>query len=198
MPNLQPKFITDDKTVRTGEGRLSYLNVFEPVPLEKKMGGGKYSATILIPKTDTVTIDLINKAVANAKRDGTEKLGKSGIIKTPLRDGDEEKPEDPAYEGCYFLKANSLRRPGILTEKGVPAMDDQEVYSGCYGYLVCSFYAYNTDGNKGIACSLQHLMKSRDGESFVGRGVSADEAFADAMYSEDVTDPWEGEDDTLN
>ena len=197
MPNLTPKFIGDDKTVRTGEGRLSYLSVFEPIPVER-MGGGKYSATILIPKTDTVTIDLINKAVANAKRDGADKLGKTGVIKTPLRDGDEEKPEDPAYEGCYFLKANSMHRPGILTGKGVPAMDAQEVYSGCYGYMVCSFYAYSKAGNKGIACSLGHIMKSRDGESFVGRGVSADEAFGDAMYPDNIVDPCADEDATLN
>ena len=50
-----------------------------------------------------------------------------------------------------------------------------ELYSGCYGRASLNFYAYNTNGNKGIACGLNGLQKLRGGEPLGGRGNVAND-----------------------
>lgn len=63
-------------------------------------------------------------------------------------------------------------------------LDQSEVYSGCYARANISFYAYNTNGNKGIACGLNAIQKTRDGESLGGTRVSVDDAFGDEFFED--------------
>ena len=56
-------------------------------------------------------------------------------------------------------------------------MNRSEVYSGVYGRASISFYAFNANGNKGIACGLNNLQKISDGEPLGGR-ASAESDFA--------------------
>jgi hypothetical protein len=98
-------------------------------------------------------------------------------LKTPLRDGDIERPDDEAYADCYFVNANSLTAPGIVDAALNPIIERSEVYSGVYGRASISFYAFNSNGNKGIACSLNNLQKIKDGEPLGGK-ASAESDFA--------------------
>lgn len=50
-----------------------------------------------------------------------------------------------------------------------------EVYSGCYARVSLNFYAFNSNGNKGIACGLGNIQKIRDGESLGGKTTAADD-----------------------
>ena len=52
--------------VVTGVVRLSYANVWEPASINGS--NPKYSVSLIIPKTDTKTIDAINAAVDAAIR----------------------------------------------------------------------------------------------------------------------------------
>lgn len=52
-----------------------------------------------------------------------------------------------------------------------------EIYSGVYGRVSISFYAFNSNGNKGIACGLNNLQKIKDGEPLGGH-TSAEADFA--------------------
>lgn len=120
----------------------------------------------------------------NTVSDGEAKLkgnGKSvpafSVLKTPLRDGDLERPDDPAYAGSYFVNANATSAPGIVDADRSPILTRSEVYSGVYGRANISFYAFNSSGNKGIACGLNNLQKIRDGEPFGGK-ASAESDFA--------------------
>jgi len=165
--------------VITGEVRFSYLHVFEP----SAVGEGqdkKYSVSLIISKSDKKTLAAINKAIEASKEAGKAKFGGKvpAVLKTPLRDGDLERPEDEAYADSYFLNANCSAKPGVVDKNLKPIMDQEELYSGCYGRASISFYAFNTSGNKGIACGLNNLMKTKDGESLGGR-VSAETDFAD-------------------
>ena len=121
-----------------------------------------------------------------AKQAGTAKFGGKipPGLKLPLRDGDVERPEDETYAGCYFVNANCKTRPGLLYRNGQPIIGSTELYSGCYGYASISFYAFNTSGNKGIACGLNHLMKTRDGEPLGGRTRAKDD-FADLIEEDE-------------
>ena len=58
-----------------------------------------------------------------------------------------------------------------------PILTRSEVYSGVYGRASISFYAFNSSGNKGIACGLNNLQKIRDGEPLGGK-ASAESDFA--------------------
>ena len=140
----------------------------------------KYNICVLIPKSDTATIDKIKKAIEAAKEAGKVKLAdKNGRIpanlKLPLRDGDEERPDDPAFEDHYFINANSMRQPSIVDRSLNPIMSRDEFYSGCYGRASISFYAFNVS-SKGIAAGLNNLQKLEDGEMLAG-GSTAEEDF---------------------
>lgn len=161
--------------VITGMVRLSYLNAWEP----KSINGGdeKYSVSLIIPKSDTRTIAEINAAIETAKQDGKVKLGGRlpANLKQPLRDGDEERPDDEAYKNAYFINANSKDKPQIVDKNVNPILDQSEVYSGCYGRASLTFYAFNSNGNKGIACGLGNIQKLADGEPLGGKARAVDE-----------------------
>ena len=175
--------VTNPMKVVTGpDTRWSYVNAWEA----KSINGGtpKYSVSLIIPKSDVKTIAKVKAAIEAAYRDGEGKLKGNGksvppltAIKTPLRDGDIERPDDPAYANAYFMNANSNTAPGIVDADRQVILDHSEVYSGVYGRASVNFYAFNSNGNKGIACSLNNLQKIRDGEHLGGKS-SAEEDFA--------------------
>lgn len=173
--------------VITGLVRFSYAQVFTPKAI-KEGDEPKYSVSILIPKTDTVTLEKINKAIEAAKVAGIAKIGKNGKvpagIKLPLRDGDTEREDDQNYEGHYFINASSFKAPGIVDKSCQPILDQDEFYSGCYGRASINFYAFNSNGNKGIACGLQNLQKLKDGERLAG-GSTAEEDFGNDDFPVD-------------
>ena len=92
----------------------------------------------------------------------------------PLRDGDTERDDDN-YAGCYFINANSKTAPQIVDKRVRPILDRSEVYSGVYAIVSLSFYAFNTNGNRGVACGLGNIQKVRDGEPLGGRTNAASE-----------------------
>lgn len=170
------------KVVTGVNTRWSYVNAWEA----KSINGGapKFSVSLIIPKSDTKTVAKIKAAIEAAYKEGEAKLkGNSrtvpalSAIKTPLRDGDTERPDDPAYANSYFMNANSNTAPGIVDADCQPILDRSEVYSGVYGRASVNFYAFNSNGNRGIACSLNNLQKIRDGEHLGGKS-SAEDDFA--------------------
>lgn len=157
--------------VKTGKVRFSYVHVFEPTAINES-SEKKYNISILIDKTDEKTLERISKGVDAAIELGKDKLSKNGKLvanlKMPLRDGDEERPDDPAYEGKFFVNASTTRRPGIVDKDLNDIVDKDEFYSGCYGRATLNFYAFNAEGNRGVACGLQNLQKLEDGENLTG------------------------------
>lgn len=184
------------KVITGPNTRWSYCNAWEP----KAINGGtpKYSVSLIIPKSDKATIAKIKAAIEAAYKDGETKLKGNGrsvpplaSLKTPLRDGDRERPDDPAYANAYFVNANSNTAPGIVDADRQEIIDHSEVYSGVYGRASINFYAFNSNGNKGIACGLNHLQKIRDGEPLGGRTRAEDD------FAEDYEDDY-GNDDFLS
>ena len=108
-------------------------------------------------------------------------------LKTPLRDGDLERPDDPVYANAYFINANSSTAPGIVDADRQQIIDRSEVYSGVYGRASINLYAFNTNGNKGIACGLNNLQKIRNGEPLGGKSRAEDD-FATADDEDDFLD----------
>ena len=168
------------KVITGPNTRWSYANVWEA----KSINGGtpKFSVSLIVPKSDTKTVAKIKAAIEAAYREGEAKLKGNGktvpplsAIKTPLRDGDTERPDDPAYTNAYFVNANSTTAPGIVDADRQPILERSEVYSGVYGRASINFYAYNSSGNRGIACGLNNLQKIRDGEPLGGKSRAEDD-----------------------
>ena len=177
------KMISPTRVITGKDTRWSYCNVWTP----KSINGGtpKYSVSLIIPKTDTVTISKIKAAIQAAYEEGQGKLkgnGKSvpplSAIKTPLRDGDLERPDDEAYKNSFFLNANSTTAPGIVDADRQEIIDHSEIYSGVYGRASITFYCFNSSGNRGVAVGLNNLQKIRDGE-MLGSRTRAEDDFAD-------------------
>lgn len=180
------KNYTNPTKVITGVNtRWSYANVWDP----KSINGGtpKFSVSLIIPKDDIVTVNKIKAAIQSAYEEGQSKLKGSGktvpalsVLKTPLRDGDLERPDDEAYANSYFVNANSASAPGIVDADRQPIIERSEVYSGVYGRASINFYAFNSNGNKGIACGLNNLQKMKDGEPLGGKSRAEDDFATDA------------------
>lgn len=168
------------KVITGPSTRWSFANVWEA----KSINGGtpKFSVSLIVPKNDTKTVAKIKAAIEAAYREGEAKLKGNGktvpplsAIKTPLRDGDTERPDDPAYANAYFVNANSTTAPGIVDADRQSILERSEVYSGVYGRASINFYAYNSSGNRGIACGLNNLQKIRDGEPLGGKSRAEDD-----------------------
>lgn len=173
--------------VITGKVRFSYAHVFEPSAINDGQDK-KYSVSILIPKKDKKTLAKIEAAVEAAMEDGKTKKWGGKIppnLKLPLRDGDEDRPDDEHYAGHMFVNANSARKPGLVDAELDPIMDREEFYSGCYGRASVNFYAFDSNGSKGVACGLNNLQKLEDGERLAG-GVSAEVDFGDEEEEDDL------------
>ena len=177
---------TQSTKVVTGLVRLSYVHLFEPSSINEG-DDKKYSVSLLIKKSDTATIAKIEAAVNAAKELGKSKWGGKipAKLKLPLRDGDEDRPDDEAYAGHYFLNASSKNKPGVVDHNTQPVLDQEEVYSGCYGRASINFYAFDASGNKGIAAGLNNVQKLKDGEPLAGSS-SAEEDFAEAIELDDA------------
>ena len=158
MSNSTNRVNNPMKVITGPDTRWSYANVWEP----KSINGGtpKYSVSLLIPKSDN-----------------GRSVPPLSAIKTPLRDGDVERPDDPAYANAYFINANSATAPGIVDADRNPVLTRSEVYSGVYGRASINLYAFNSNGNKGIACGLNNLQLIRPGEPLGGK-ASAEADFA--------------------
>lgn len=177
------KVVNPTKVITSPDTRWSYANVWEA----KAINGGtpKFSVSLIIKKDDPC-VPKIKAAIQAAYDEGQAKLkgnGKSvpllAAIKNPLRDGDIERSDDPAYAGAYFINANNQSAPGIVDADRQPILERREVYSGVYGRASISFYTFNSSGNRGIACSLNNLQKIRDGEPLGGHSRAEDDFATD-------------------
>lgn len=172
------------------QGRLSYPNLFTARAINNQ-GDPKYSATLLIPKTDTDTIARVQAAIDAAVKDGVDRRILKGAVDPsrskypPLRDGDSPKddgsPRGDEFAGHWFISAKSpgdKPRPSVVDANVQPVMDESEIYAGCYVNMFVEFYAYETSGNKGIAASLRGVQFVRDGERLGGEPLEAEDMFS--------------------
>ena len=174
------KYMNPTKVITGPNTTFSYLNCWDPKAIQG--GTPKFSVSLIIPKTDVKTIEKIKAAIQAAYEEGQSKLkgnGKSvpalSTLKTPLRDGDLERPDDEAYKNSYFINANSGTAPGIVDADRNPIIDRSEMYSGVKGRASINLYAYNVNGNRGIACVLNNLQKISDGTPLGGKSRAEDD-----------------------
>lgn len=170
---------------------VSYVHILRPWAANQT-GEPKYSLVIVVPKSDTKQVAAIKSAISAAYTRGKkdvwgDKSPSPAALKHPLRDGDVERPDDPVFEGAFFMNASAKNRPGIidlnnndLTEPG----REEEVYSGMIAHVSVNFYPYDAAGNRGIACGLNNVLKVKDG-TFLGGRSTAENDFAEFLNKEE-------------
>lgn len=178
--------MADITNVTTNEVRFSYVHVFKPYAYTQGQEE-KYSVTVLVPKTDTETMNRINAAIEAAKARGVSDKWNGQcppIVPTPVYDGDGVRPSDgmafgPECKGHYVFTASAKvdYPPEIVDAMGNPIINRSEVYSGMYGRVNVTFYPYSFGGKKGIGCGLGPVQKTRDGEVLGGGMPKASSVF---------------------
>lgn len=171
--------------VTTNETRISYEHLLQAYA--NQLGAEpKFSVTLLIPKSDIATKQRIDAAIQAAAQEGMASRW-GGVrppqLPTPVWDGDGVRQNGEAFgpecKGHWVMTASSKQRPEIVDLSLNPILDATEVYSGMYAKVSINFFAYFSNGKKGIGCGLGPVQKTRDGEPLGGR-VSAAEAFGGA------------------
>jgi hypothetical protein len=167
--------------VVTEEVRLSYVNLFEPKSIVEG-GPLKYGVSVLIDKSNKALVKKIETAIQKTISEGQAVLKTTKGLSTPLRDGDEEKDSEE-YENCFFINVSNKNKPIVVDEDRQDIINPRDVYSGCYGRVSMTFFAYNKAGKKGIGVSLNAVQKTGDGESLGGgyTRASVDEDFGDDL-----------------
>jgi hypothetical protein len=159
---------------------ISYPNLFTPKQIMNS-GDPKYSTAVLIAKNDKANLDKLNAAIEAEKKDDKLKGIPARKIDSPIMDGDEEKPDDKYYAGCYYInaKASENHPPKVVDRHVEPIMDQEEIYAGCICNVVVQAYAYNFNGHAGIGLGLGNIQKVKDGERMGGGSSAAEDDFAD-------------------
>ena len=173
--------------ITTGKVRFSYVHAFEPY--SNNGGDPKYSVTLLIPKTDAMTMKKIKDAMEAAKENFSAKNNGKKLpanLKNTLHDGDglTENGQEygPECKGHWVISVSSNNRPVIVDANKLPITEPTELYSGCYGRAIINFYVYNTAGRVGLTAGLNGIMKLHDGDPLAGGVVT------DADWDDDWTD----------
>ncbi|MCD8082849.1 MAG: DUF2815 family protein [Clostridiales bacterium] len=165
--------------------RISFANIWSPKATLS--GEEKYSVSCIIPKSDKKTLMAIHKAIEAAKEDGKSKKFGGKIpanLRTPLRDGDIDRPDDPSYANSMFFNASSKDAPQIVDRRVQPITDPMTVYSGCYCNVSVNAYAFSVSGNRGIAMGLGNIQFLADGERLSGK-TTADADFEEIEDDEE-------------
>lgn len=179
-------------TIVTGEVRFSFVNIFEP-RAGQNGGDPKYSITILLPKSDIATKQMIDREIQAELQNGiSTKFGGTmpAMPAIPIHDGDGVRPNGEPFgeecRGCWVFTASTKQKPEVVDENRQPILTQTQVYSGCYGRVSLRFFAYNQAGKKGIGCGLGNVQKLRDGEPLGGRTTAADDFGTPAQTAQPV------------
>lgn len=159
--------------VVTGKAIIAHPNLFTPRSETAEIDAGKYTAMVIIKKTDTETVAKLKVAVEAAiKALWPDKV--PGGLSKPVKDGDAKFAEDekkyPYLKGCYYLNVKTTTKPKVFDAQVQEILDPTEVASGDYAKVSMNFKAFDKAGNKGVGVyvnAVQHLGK---GPEIIGGG----------------------------
>ena len=147
--------------VVTGLVRFANVHLYKSISLINGVPP-KYSVTLIIPKSDTKTIECINKAYLEVLGLNKSMLSNKSMISYGLKDGDTDR-DDSIYLDSYFINASASEKPGIVDIDLNPLIEANDVYDGCYGRASITFFPYIVNGRGGIGVGLNNVQKLRDG-----------------------------------
>ena len=173
----------------TSEFRVSYPNLFVPVPKDRNNADSKkvYQLSMLFPARSDLTGKALEeydafmvKAKAAAQAAAKEKWGDKIPVNLKSPFLDQGAYEQAGYiKGAVMIRTSSGTAPACVDAQVQKILDSSEIYPGCYGRASVRAYAYGGAGttfSPGVSFGLGNFQKTRDGESLGGR-TRAEEDF---------------------
>lgn len=173
--------------------RVAYpQGLFEKRQVKGQEGDPKYNAMFLIPKSDTVKVEQLTAAYAEAFKELQDKgfRGKSaGAIDKKnncLIDGDvwaDNTDGKEQFRGYFVLRVASKNFRPIVTDtqkriilNGVPMqgmvdvtnVSDEELHDGDHVLINISFWTYCNPTAQGIGCNIHAVVRVASGEPIGG------------------------------
>lgn len=162
----------------TGVVRGSYVSIFSP-RARNEGEEAKYSITLLIPKTDTLTLGKIKSAqeAAIALKWPTKKPPK---IETTIHDGDTVRPStgEPFGDECkgmMVMSASSKFKPQVVDRDRNEVIDPTLALSGDYYKISLNFFAYDRQGKRGVSAGLGNVLVWEKGQPLGGTSRASDD-----------------------
>lgn len=190
----------------TCEVRLSYVHIDEPYS-QDGVAEAKYQVALLLPKSEQQCYADIQSAIRAAYQQGVQNKWKGAQPQLndrtmPIHDGDQPRVSGDPYgeecQGCWVISAKTKNKPEVVHVSNIHSiLPPGSVKSGDYGRVMLNFYAYDANGNRGVACSLGNIMITREGEP-LGSRTSAVSDFAEFdcggydAYSQPYAAPQQG------
>ena len=146
--------------------RISFPSLHKKA-INKDGSEGKFEVTMLFPKdTDLAEIRKAAGDALIAKWPDKDKRPKG--LHNPVNDGDEKSWD--GYEGCFYIKAKTNRRPTVRDHNNKDVVDvEGEAYGG--RWAKCKIHAYGYDNvTKGVSFGLDGVQLLSHDEAFGGGG----------------------------
>ena len=177
--------------------RISYaFGLFKPQNDDKGNPTEKYTTTLILPKSDTAGMKLLQDLVAEVVlgqwgEKGVERF-KKGLIKSPILDGssksamDKEGNHKPGLsDDVVFIRPITYRKPKVFNAQVMPASED-EVKSGYWGYAALNALAWHNPSNgDGISFGIDMFQVVKVDEVLGGGGGADPDKFFEAVGGSD-------------
>ncbi len=169
----------------TPVGRASFPS------LAKTNQYGKYSITILLPKTGPKVAEFVAWLGQVVKEEALTVAGQAGFALAmsefkSFHDGDDTtafKTHRQEYLGHWVMSASrkpDFGRPSVVNRQKQP-IDASEIYAGCDILAFIDVFGYTFGAKKSVTIGVQHIMKLGENARFAGAGIEADAAFGDLV-----------------
>lgn len=196
------------KKFLTPIGVFNFPSVFHKAKAMEEGGKDAYEITIVFDKEylkknpeelarfNAIKAELDRVCVEMYKKPVKEVTAKIPRFWNPIRQGEEKEHLEGFGAGKVFFKCKTQRRPGVVGPDAKTPIDDEDaIYSGAYGRLSVTPFAYgeggkNTKGGKGVSIMLNSVMFVKDGDRLDG-GSNPSEDFGEVAIEDD------GDDDDL-
>lgn len=174
--------------------RLSFPEIWTPKAFNEGQAP-KFSCNLLLDKeNDKAQIASFKKAIREAALNAFSQQIPAGLAMC-LGDGNSKSYD--GYENAMFISCASRLRPQIIDRDRTPLVEeDGRPYAGCYVNAAISLWVMDNKYGKRVACNLNALQFSKDGETFGAGGIKVEAVFDDIQSEQDAD--VESEDDFLS
>lgn len=143
-----------------------YVHVWEARPNQDPTKKPKFGVCLVWPKTTDLSA-LKRAAGAAARQKWGDKMPAN--MKSPFRDGDIERGDDPNFKGSIFMNVRSEQKQAVVDVNKVAITDQMAFYSGCKCKIALNAFSYENSGNKGVSFGMGAIQKISDGPRLSGQ-----------------------------
>jgi hypothetical protein len=149
---------------------------------EDDWGNKNWTATLLIPKSDGISLyeKLALEAATSEWGDKALQMIKDKLIHSPFLDGDGPQGKSKktgeshaGFPGNWFLRVKSgeAYRPTVINRQKLPIVKMADLKSGDYGFAVVHCFTWDNDKKgKGLTFGISMFQLVKEGESLGGGG----------------------------